>query len=163
MIKQFIPQEFCLKCQGCCRFKEQDSAWAPCLTEEEIQELLDKNIPPALISMQKKIQPVHNPNGEGFICAFFDTEGNKCKIYDSRPFECRLYPFLINLRHNKAILTVDLNCPYIEKNLKTKEFKEYCDYLSAYLNSPKQLKMLKDNPCLLEAYEEVADIVELDL
>jgi Fe-S-cluster containining protein len=163
MIKQFIPQEFCLKCQGCCRFQEYNSVWLPCLLEEEIQGLLDRKIPPASISMDKKIQPLSNPEGQGFICALLDIKENKCKIYDLRPFECQLYPFLINLRGKKVILTVDLNCRYIRDNLNTKEFKEYIDYLVAFLNSPSQIKLLKSNPQILATYEEVAKIVELKL
>jgi len=161
MIKQFIPQEFCLKCQGCCRFKEYNSVWLPCLLEEEIQDLLDKKIPPLSISIDKRIQPLPHPKGEGFVCALFDIKDNKCKIYDFRPFECQLYPFLINLRGKKIILTVDLNCPYIRENLKSKEFKDYIAYLVGFLNSAAQIKLLKNNPQILQAYEEVAKIVEL--
>lgn len=163
MIQQFVPEGTCLKCQGCCRFKEIDSVWTPCLLEEEVQELLDKDIPPAYINMQKKILPVSNPRGEGFFCAFFEAESNKCKIYRMRPFECQLYPFLINLRDKKVILTVDLNCLYVKENIHKKEFKEYTDYLSAYLNSPQQLEMLKDNPQIIQAYEDVLDVIELQL
>ena len=163
MIKQIIPQETCLSCQGCCRFKEQNSAWLPCLLEEEIQKLLDSKIPPATISIDKKVQPLPNPRDEGFICAFFDIAMNKCKIYALRPFECQLYPFLINLRAKKVILTVDLNCPYIKKNLDSKELKEYSKYLAAFLNSPEQISILKDNPQIIQAYEEVAEIVELKI
>lgn len=163
MIKQFLPQEICLKCQGCCRFKEQNSVWLPCLMDEEIQELLDRKIPPAAISVDRKIQPNPHPEGEGFICAFFDVQDNKCKIYDWRPFECQLYPFLINLRGEKIILTVDLNCPYLEGNLESKEFKEYTDYLISLLNSPAQIRLLKDNPQFLKAYEGISEVIELKI
>ncbi len=163
MIKQLIPQEVCLKCQGCCRFREAGSVWLPCVTEEEIQTLLDENIPPAAISIDRKIQPVPHPGGEGFICAFFDLAKNKCKIYHLRPLECQLYPFLINLRGKKIILTVDLNCPYVEANLKSKEFKEYSEYLVNFLNSPAQLELLKDNPQLLKTYEDISEVIELKI
>lgn len=163
MIKQAIPQEYCLNCRGCCRFKEDNSVWLPCLLEEEIQDLLDKKIPPVSISIDKKIQPVLAPSGEGFICAFLDHTKNICRIYEYRPFECQLYPFLLNLRGKKVILTVDLNCPYIAEHLNSKEFKEYTDYLTAHLNSKEQTGILKNNPHLLQAYEEVVEVVELNL
>jgi len=161
MIKQFVPQEYCLKCKGCCRFKEADSAWSPCLLDEEIQDLLDKNIPAVYISGTRKIMPVSNPKEEGFVCPFLGMQDNKCRIYELRPFECQLYPFLINLRNKKVILSVDLNCPYIYEKTGTREFKDYLDHLGAYLNSPKQLKVLKDNPQIIQAYEEVSEAVEL--
>jgi len=162
MIRQFVPQEFCLNCRGCCRFKEANSVWLPCLLEEEILDLIDKpGIPAVSISVEKKIVPVANPSGEGFFCPFLDGVENKCKIYAFRPFECQLYPFLINLRGKKVVLTLDLNCPYIEKSLKSPALKEYTEYLAAYLNSPARIKLLKDNPQVIQAYEEVIDLVEL--
>lgn len=163
MIKQIVPQEVCLECQGCCRFKQINSVWSPCLLDEEIQDLLDREIPPAFISANKKLLPIPNPQGEGFICPFLDIQDNKCKIYSFRPFECQLYPFLINLRRGKVILTLDLNCPYVKVHLKTDAFKKYTQYLIAFLNSPAQIELLKRNPQLIQAYEEVLDIMELEL
>lgn len=163
MIKQIIPEEFCLECRGCCRFKEMNSAWSPCLLEEEIQDLLDKKIPPACISSNKKLLPVSNPQGEGYACPFLEAKENKCKIYGFRPFECQLYPFLIDLRRGRVILTLDLNCPYVAEHLKSDDFKRYTDHLVAYLNSPDQIRLLKDNPQVIQAYEEVLDIIELKL
>ena len=164
MIKQFVPQEFCLKCQGCCRFKEADSVWSPCLLDEEIQILLDKkDIPAASISIDRRIEPVANPHGADFICPFLNSPDNKCAIYDIRPFECQLYPFLINLREDKVLLTVDLNCPYVCEKIDSQEAREYISYLSSYLNSPEQVEMLKDNPQIVQAYEDVREVAELRL
>jgi Fe-S-cluster containining protein len=162
-VKQFIPQEVCLKCQGCCRFKEADSVWSPCLLDEEIQDLLDRDIPPALISIDRRLRPIPYPEAKGFICPFFNTSDNKCKIYALRPLECQLYPFLISLREKKVYLTVDLNCHYVKENLNTEELKEYTAYLSAFLNTPAQIRILKDNSYLIRAYEEVLDILELNI
>jgi Fe-S-cluster containining protein len=163
MIKQFVPQEFCLKCKGCCRFKDMDSVWAPCLLEEEIQGLLDKKIPPAAISSERRLLPVPQPGAGGYVCPFLNIADNKCKIYGFRPFECQLYPFLINLRNKRVLLTLDLNCPYIKENLKSEELKAYTEYLATFLNSPQKKKLLKDNPHVLQAYEEVLDLIELDI
>ncbi len=163
MIKQFVPQEFCLECKGCCRFKEENSVWSPCLLDEEIQELIDKGgIPAASISINRHIQPVANPGGTDFICPFLSSLDNKCKIYDIRPFECQLYPFLINFRKGKVLLTVDLNCPYVYEKIDTQQAKDYIVYLTDYLNSPKLTRMLEDNPQIIQAYEEVKEVVELN-
>lgn len=164
MIKQFVPQEFCLKCQGCCRFKEASSVWSPCLLDEEIQALLDKpGIPAASIAIDRRIQPIANPHGADFICPFLETLDNKCKIYSTRPFECQLYPFLINLRKSKVLLTVDLNCPYVYEKINSQETKEHIVYLTGHLNSTSLLAMLKDNPQIIQAYEEVREVSELNL
>ncbi len=163
MIKQVIPKDYCLSCNGCCRFKKIYSVWSPCLLDEEIQDLLDKKIPSAFISSDKKLLPIPSPQGAGFICPFLDAKDNKCKIYGFRPFECQLYPFLINLRSGKVILTLDLNCPYVKEHLKDDEFKKYTKHLISFLNSSAQLKILKDNPQIIQAYEEALDIIELGL
>jgi len=163
MIKQFVPGEVCLKCQGCCRFKEAESVWSPCLLDEEIQDLLDKKIPAAAVSPQRRLLLVPHPKGEGFLCPFLSFADNKCKIYDFRPFECQLYPFLLNLRHGKVFLTADLNCPYVKEKLGSQELSEYLEYLNTFLNSPQQIALLKDNPHLIQAYEEVLDLIELDI
>lgn len=164
MIKQFVPQEVCLKCRGCCRFREENSIWAPCLLDEEVQDLLDKKIPPASITAERRIHPVRSQDpAAAFICPFLDLLQNKCKIYDFRPFECQLYPFLICFRDNKILLTVDLNCQYMKQGLNGKGFKEYVDYLTLFLNSLGQLKIFKDNPQILQAYEEVMAVVELKI
>ncbi|HNX80959.1 MAG TPA: YkgJ family cysteine cluster protein [Candidatus Omnitrophota bacterium] len=160
-IKQFVPSEFCLKCQGCCRFAEDNSVWLPCLLDEEIQDLLDKDIPAVTITLDRKIVPKPNHGGDGFVCAFLGESDNACKIYAMRPFECQLYPFLITLRGKKVILTVDLNCPYIEKNVNTGNFKEYVRYLEGFLNAPAQVELLRNNPHIIQAYQDVLDIVEL--
>ena len=120
--------------------------------DEEIQDLIDTDIPKAYFTLDKKIEPVSNPSGEGFICPFLNLEDNKCKIYARRPFECQLYPFLINLRGKKIILSLDLNCQYLKEKLNTKEFKDYAEYLITFLNSPAQIKLLKENPQILQAY-----------
>ena len=164
MIKQFVPSDACIKCQGCCRFKEINSVWSPCLLDEEIQELLDKKgIPVVSISISRRICPVASPNGVDFVCPYLGIPDNKCQIYDSRPFECQLYPFLINLRKDKVLLTVDLNCPYVYEKINSREIEDYITYLAGYLNSPKQLKMLKNNPQIIQAYEEVREVAELNL
>lgn len=164
MIKQFVPQEFCLKCRGCCRFKEANSVWSPCLLDEETQGFLDKEgIPAISISADRRIQPIATYDEKGFVCPLLNTADNKCRIYNLRPFECQLYPFLINLRKEKVLLTVDLNCPYVYEKIDTPLAKEYIIYLTAYLNSPKMLKVLKDNPQIIQAYEEVREITELNL
>ena len=167
MIKQFVAQEVCLKCQGCCRFREADSPWLPCLLAEEAQNLIDSNIPAVSISLERRIQPIPHPKsqplgaGAGFICPLLNISDNKCKIYSHRPFECQLYPFLITLRGKKVLLTVDLNCPYIKEKIKSQELKEYTEYLTSFFNSPAQVRILKENPHIIQAYQEVLDIIEL--
>ncbi len=163
MIKQFVPSEVCLKCKGCCRFKEENSVWSPCLLDEEVLILADKEgIPPASLCLDRRLRLVPAPEQGIFLCPFLGPEGNKCRIYHMRPFECQLYPFLLSMRNKKVLLTIDLNCPYAREKINTAELKEYTNYLVKYMNSSKQLSTLKDNPQILAAYEDVLDLIELE-
>jgi len=163
MIRQFVPSDFCLKCLGCCRFKDAESVWSPCLLEEEAISLVDREgIPAASISIDRRLNLVTENNGESFLCPFLKSADNHCQIYHLRPLECQLYPFLLSIRDKKVLLTVDLKCPYIQGKINSEEFKEYVNYLTQYLNSPKQLALLKSNPQILQAYEDVLDVVELE-
>jgi len=151
MIKQFLASDFCLKCKGCCRFSEQDSAWLPTLLDEE-KEYGGKD---------KKIKAV--PLGEGLNCFFLSPAEHKCKIYAQRPFECQLYPFLINRRAKGVFLAVDLNCPFASGHLNQPEFQKYSDYLKDFLKSPEQLEIFKRNPQILQSYEGVSDLLPLEI
>lgn len=163
MIKQFVPQEVCLKCPGCCRFSQQDSVWSPCLLDEDIEILLKNNIPPSIISRNKKLRLEPHPGQDIFICPFFLPGENKCRIYALRPFECQLYPFLLNRRDEKIFLAVDLKCPFIAEKIKTPEFQTYLKYLTGLLNSPSYQNIIKNNPQLLQAYPEAFGLSELKI
>lgn len=172
MIKQFIPSDYCLnKCHNCCRFSQSDSIWAPSLLNEEIQILLKNNFLPSIISNNKKIRllPYSNQNNLSstaelkFICPFLEPQDNKCKIYSFRPFECQLYPFLINCRNKKIFLAVDLGCPFVKEKINLKEFKEHVQYLTNLFNNPNQLDKLKNNPQIIQEYQDALNLVELNI
>lgn len=172
MIEQFVEEAFCLnRCRLCCRFSQRESVWSPCLLDEEIAEFAKRHIPPSLISPHKKIRLLQFPKadtaglpshiGPIFICPFLDPEASACKIYFWRPFECKLYPFLVNRRQGKIFLAVDLGCPYIKDNLKTKRFEEYLQYLKMIFSQPILKDMLKSNPQIIQSYTEAQDLIEL--
>lgn len=149
-MKQIVKKAFCLKCQGCCRFSGKDSIWSPRLLNEE------KN--------KKKLKLTFNKKQGSFVCSLLDIENNKCKIYSSCPFECKLYPFLINKKNNKAFLAVHLSCPFITQNLKTHNLKKYTHYLIKLFSSPKYKNILKNNPHIIQKYnDEALNIFELKI
>jgi len=149
MIKQIIPEEFCLNCRLCCRFVEQDSVWVPCLLDDEKKKL-----------KEDKIKLIFSKKEGVYFCSFLEPETNKCKIYKDRPFECQLYPFLINLKDKKLFLSLDLNCPYIKEKLNSSELQKYIIYLLNFLNTSK--KNILNNPQILNTYKDVLDISPLD-
>lgn len=163
MIKQFILQDFCLNCKGCCRFSRFNSSWAVSLFDEEIENLLKNNMPAAVISNNKKISLEPDTKDNNFICAFFNSQDNKCRIYAMRPFECQIYPFVINKKDNKVFLAIDPRCPYVCDKLDVQELKDYARYLYSFLSSKNNLNKLKNNPQVIQPYEEVVDLFELKI
>ena len=161
MIKQFIPQEYCLKCRVCCRFSEEGSIWSPILLDGEMDKLLEHRIPPSFFSYDKRIRLQSQPRQDNFTCSFFDSGDNKCKIYDLRPFECQLYPFLLNRDSNAIFLALDLRCPFIQQNLQPAVFQEYAKDIVDFLNSPEGQALLKNNPQLIQEYPGVLNVAEL--
>ena len=158
-MEQLVTQDLCLKCRGCCRFKEADSIWAPSVLDEE-----EKLIPTFAISSNKKIRVL--PCAEklnNFACSFLNAQDNKCNIYEGRPFECRLYPFLINRKENKFFLALDLNCPFVKENIGSECLKEYSERLAELLNSPRYKKCFKDNPQIIQAYPDAVNLLEINI
>ena len=151
-INEIIPEEFCLKCDGCCRFAEVNSAWFPHLLKAE-----EKIIP------KDKFRITANKKDQNFICGFLNAKNNKCKIYGIRPFECCLYPFLLNrdAESGKILLAVDTNCPFVKENLKKSEFKKYTEYITTLFNSLDFSELMKNNPQIIQSYPDVLNLAEL--
>jgi Fe-S-cluster containining protein len=148
-IKQLIPEGYCSKCRGCCRFSQKCSAWAPRLLKEEADRI-------GQISVL-----AYEPEGN-FICSHLDVSDNNCRIYGSRPFECQLYPFLLSGRENKKFLAVDLNCAFVKDNRDTEAFKAYCVQITDLMRSPAFSAVLRNNPQMFQTYAGVFELAEID-
>jgi Fe-S-cluster containining protein len=163
VIKQFVPQEACLKCRCCCRFKEADSPWSPAFLREEVKLLVNNKVPPSCFSREGKVRLLRSAGAGYFLCAFFEGENNSCKIYPMRPLECQLYPFMINRKESRVYLAVDENCPFIQDKLKEKSFLEHLSYLKRFLNAPLMHQALKDNPQVIQGYHGLLNLAEIKL
>ncbi len=162
-MKQFVPQNVCLSCDGCCRFKEQDSTWRPQMTKEEIDQGAKSKLADLILS---KDSIEHN----GYIktvscqgqhlCSFFNPEHNTCRIYSHRPFECQLYPFVLTKHNGQATVCVHLSCPHIQQTRSTPEFKEYAAYLKKYFKQASVRDFLKRNPSLIGDYSAYSNELE---
>lgn len=154
--QQFVPQETCLSCDGCCRFKEQDSEWRPKVGKEEI-EPAQQTLPEKILLKDKIDSSGHiktmSVNGQ-CACSFFNPEDNTCRIYSGRPFDCQLYPFILVREEDRISVCVHLNCPFIQKQHKSRDFFEYIDYLHDYFSSEAVLSFLKNNPDLAGDYKD---------
>ncbi|MFA6217443.1 MAG: YkgJ family cysteine cluster protein [Candidatus Omnitrophota bacterium] len=153
-LQPFIVQGYCLRCQGCCRFAGEETIWEPQLLEEEKIRLAPHT---------RKIGLIVNSEQGNFACQFLNQKDSRCKIYSVHPFECQLYPFLINRQGKRVFLAVDLRCPYMKENTHLAQYKDYCAYLKSFFNSSDVKKTLKENPQLIQSYENVLDIFEIAL
>ncbi len=161
MIKQIVPEDVCLECQGCCRFLEAESSWLPSLLNEEISALIQNPACKVIISDKKKIKPVFSQKNNNYLCYFLNPQENKCGIYPLRPLECQLYPFLINAYQEKVWLALDFNCPFAETHYETQEFIKYVEYLTGLLESVNFKKIFKDNPQIIQAYPNARNLREI--
>ena len=162
-LKQFVPQEVCLSCDGCCRFKEHDSSWRPQMTKEEIDRNAQSKLADLILSKDSiehngyiKTVPCHGQH----LCSFFNPEHNTCRIYTHRPFECQLYPFVLTKHNGQAKVSVHLSCPHIERTRTTAEFREYVSYLKEYFQQSSVRNFLKHNPALIGDYSEYSHELE---
>jgi len=162
-LKQLIPQEFCLKCKGCCRFANVRSLWSPCFLLKEIEIFKKNGIPLCLRPKAKKAKLVYSKGC--YFCPFFNLDKNYCTVYHLRPFDCRLYPFLLRSRREKVYLAVDKNCPYIEKIFGKQEFKTYLAGLIKFLKQPKIKRLIQQNRQLIGIFPEktVVNLIHLPL
>lgn len=156
-LKQFVPSDVCLSCEGCCRFHEEKSSWRPKITQEEVGlaakcglcgPQLEQNIDDEV----GFLRTVFSSSLNQFICSFFSDETKSCKIYLYRPFECQLYPFLLIKKQGKIFLGVHGNCPYVQVKQSAQEWKGHVEYLKKFFSKKKMADFLKRNPALFADY-----------
>lgn len=150
MIKQYVPSEECLKCEGCCRFDLATSPWRPKVGEAE--PLADKTDAQGYL--------ITKPLGARHQCEYFNPINFSCSVYDKRPFECALYPFILSREDGVIKCYVHLACPYVQDNLNSERYKRYCAYLRDWFTSKSVHLWLADNGRLLHDYRHAA--IELE-
>jgi len=133
-MKQFVPNEVCLKCQICCRFSDRVSVFRPVFLNQEIDTLLKETGERDFFDRDNRLT-LKKYGRETYCCPFFEAKDNRCSVYSRRPLDCRLYPFVIAEQKEKIFLGIDLNCPYAYKNYHSAECSGYADYLIDYLHS----------------------------
>ena len=151
---QIIPEGFCSRCKGCCRFSRERSEWGVHLTLDEQQTL---GVEDTVIPSPK------DPASGTCFCGFFDASHERCTVYYKRPFECRLYPFLINRRGETVFLAIDMNCPYAREHYETQAMRDFIASLVVRCDAPDFKRRLKENPWLIQSYDGVLNIAPLSL
>jgi Fe-S-cluster containining protein len=161
-IEQLIPPGFCLECGFCCRFAEADSVWTPHLSDDDIRALDEDGLFGDLIDRTRKAM-VTRPSRSGghYVCACLSEEDHKCGIYAIRPMECGLYPLLMNRRHGRAFLAIDVHCKYVKENKGTGEFKEKLEKTIRSIPLGELRDLIEKDPSFAQEYEGAENILEM--
>lgn len=146
-IKQFVPSDVCLKCEGCCRFNLADSPWRPKLGNSEV--LAKQTDSQGYLSTQLK-KGKHQ-------CVYFNDKDSTCLAYDHRPFECALYPFIFSIEDGIVKCYAHFACPFMQEQMDTDLFKRYNAYLQDYVSTGTFRLWLKENTRLLHDYRHAKD------
>ena len=158
-VKQFVPGQICLSCDGCCRYSDKTTVWAPLFLFEEILELTGKNIVPCCLfthpgRITKKAARINLTEEQGmYICPCFNLPDHTCKIYPFRPLDCQLYPFLLARKKNKLFLALDEKCPYARRVMDSLVFDSYVKYLLEFLSTNDFLQATVSNPEIFQDYD----------
>ena len=155
---QFVPQEVCLRCDGCCRFEHQKSEWRPRVGVKEYTSVRETQTIFDEIDAQGYLNA--RPCQSGAQCVFFKAEDQTCLVYSKRPFECRLYPFLL-LKHDRgASIAVHKPCPHILEQGQSSLFQEFVRRLERYFRQENVLEFIRSNPNLLAQYPGHEDDIQ---
>ena len=164
-LKQFVPSEVCLKCDGCCRYKEADSAWRPKLGKDEQAGLAASITAGDVLDAQGYIKTVQAR--EGHFCRFLNGANNTCGIYTKRPFECSLYPFILSRTPDAVKVYAHLSCPYVQDHLSRADFDAYVAYLKEFFHLAETKEFLSRNKAMFHDYSfyvpELLHVFDLSL
>ncbi len=149
-LKQFVPSEVCLKCDGCCRYKEADSPWRPKLGMRDQESLADQITGDVVLDAQGYVKTIQTC-GKHF-CKFLNGADNTCGIYTKRPFECSLYPFIISKTPDAAKVYVHLSCPHVQDHLLRADFDAYVAYLKEFFHRADIRGFLSRNKAMFHDY-----------
>lgn len=155
-LKQYVPSEVCLSCDGCCRFKDGQSDWRPKVADEEMASAVKEGLASHIFFKEvldegHQIKTIRCHDG-AHICRFFFLEGNVCTIYAFRPFECQLYPFVLMRQNDKIVLAVHLNCPHIQATHPSADFDRYVAYLQQFFQQKNVMQFIGRNSSLISDY-----------
>ena len=154
-LKQFVPSEVCLKCDGCCRYKEADSIWRPKLGRDDENSLAALINAGGVLDAQGYVKTIQTC-GEHF-CKFLNGADNTCGIYSQRPFECSLYPFIISHAQGGAVkVHVHLSCPYVQDHLSREAFNAHVAYLKDFFGRMETKEFLSRNKDMFHDYSPYA-------
>jgi len=153
-LKQFVPSEVCLKCDGCCRYKQADSIWRPKLGQNDKEDLGAWITTSDALDQEGYIKTIQ-ACGQHF-CRFLNQTDNTCGVYAQRPFECLLYPFILSQTHDIVKVYVHLSCPFVQDHQPLEDFDDFVKYLKTFFSRRDIREFLTKNKAMLHDYTPYA-------
>jgi len=157
-LPQLIPSDVCLACEVCCRFPERENFLRPYFTGSEIEKAVAAGAPPEWFpdSRGSRIRLRPHPEGEGYICPFFETTSHHCSIYSVRPLDCRLYPLsLMRDEQGQAlVLGLDLKCPYVQDTQNAPQLGALARQVTLQLQTAEMREVLSEHPEIVGPYQD---------
>jgi len=155
-LKQIVPSNVCLQCEGCCRFESDTTEWRPLVCQEERvravnEELTDVPLSARTIDARGYLHATRCTD-TCFPCQYFSMKDYSCVVYGRRPFECALYPFVFYRKGEERWLSVHLPCPYVRDRIHTDEFQGHVRFMREWLSGPGVQQFLRRNPSLFHEY-----------
>jgi Fe-S-cluster containining protein len=149
-LRQFVPSQVCLKCDGCCRYKTTDSAWRPKLGADDQGRLAELITAGGVLDDQSYINTIQDCGRN--LCRFLNGKDNTCGIYAKRPFECSLYPFILSQTPDAVRMYVHLGCPNVQDRINGADYDAYVRYLKEYFRQPDVRGFLSRNKAMFHDY-----------
>lgn len=151
LLKQFVPSDVCLGCDGCCQFQQQGTDWRAKVGVEE-RDALD-----AATQIDHAGYLKTCAHGDQHRCVFFNPKTHHCAVYDRRPFDCQLYPFVLSRVPEGIGVYMHLSCPYVQTMLNTDALKNYVNYLKGFFDEYETQIFLLKNPEVVHDYQNYMD------
>ncbi|MFT7537995.1 MAG: Fe-S-cluster containining protein [Lysobacterales bacterium] len=163
LLPQFVSSDFCLSCQGCCRFVDPQSQWRAKVSFEEVDNTRKDNF-----VMAQQIVDALDDQGflntqstsEESICTFLCPKSNKCSIYKHRPTECSIYPLVLVKKDNVIDVALHLSCPFVQENNDLVGYDEYLANVKRFFEKEDVARFVNRNQHLARAYEGYSDEFE---
>jgi hypothetical protein len=112
-----IQSSDCFACRGCCTFDARYQDYAPLFTAAQRDRVLAERpgegitFTPAGALWRIGLREL--PGTGRCVCPLLDPESWRCGVYDDGIFECDTWPYQVQVRGGRRVLTVTPECPAV--------------------------------------------------
>lgn len=114
---EVIRSEDCYACRGCCSFDSRYPDFAPLFTDEqrarvagELAELKVEFVP---VGRMWRVALRELPGTGRSVCPMLAGDGWHCRVYDYGIFDCDTWPYQVQVRGGRKLLTLTPECPVV--------------------------------------------------